>query len=236
MAIEIIYSGGGNPIFYNIAISAKFLYGARLPDTIYGPLHFADQDWKNPDRERYLTEIEKYRPDIASVLDWEKPEQLEEVLAWAEGAAQFVQEVMIIPKVVGGISHLPRKIGNRPIRLGYSVSTGYSGTPVPVWEFSGWPVHLLGGSPHRQVELLRYFNVVSVDGNMIMKMATGKTRSGIISVWQPNKRKYKKGHFVPLDEYRQVEFGLPPVKWDAPEQAFEYSCKNVMEMWQAILS
>jgi hypothetical protein len=234
--MEIIYSGGGNPTFYNIAVvSHKFLYGAQLPDTIYGPLHFADQDWKNPDRERYLMELARHRPRIASVLDWERPEQLDEVLGWAEDAAQFAQEIMIIPKVVGGISRIPSKIANRLVRLGYSVSTGYSGTPVPIWEFARWPVHLLGGSPHQQVKLMRYFNTVSVDGNMIMKMATGKTRSGIVSVWQPNKRKYKKGHFVPLDEYRQVEFGLPPVEWDAPQQAFEYSCKNVMEMWQAIL-
>lgn len=241
MAFEIIYCAGGNPTFYEIARAAGFLYGAQLPDTVYGPLHFADQDWEKPNREKYMAELADHRPHLASVLDWEQPEQLTEVLEWAEAAAQFVQEVMIIPKVIGGIAELDKKlgpsrqIGNRPVRLGYSVDTGFSGTPVPAWEFRDWPVHLLGGSPQKQARLYHYFNTVSVDGNMISKMAVGGTRSGIVAVWQPNSRKYRKGHFVPLDEYRATEFNLPPVEQDAPDVAFRYSCENVMAMWRAKL-
>lgn len=235
MALEIIFCQGGNPTFYEIANKAGFLPGARLPDTVYGPLHFVDQEWENPDKDRYMGELKEYLPPIATVLDWERPEQLGEVLGWAEDAARFVEVVVIIPKVIGGISQLPRMIGGRPVRLGYSVPTRFSGTPVPAWEFRGWPVHLLGGSPQRQARLYHYFNTVSVDGNMVSKMATGQASSGIVSVWQPYGRKYKKGHFVPLDEYRAREFGLPKVEKDAPEAAFRYSCKNVMEMWQAKL-
>lgn len=224
MAIEIIYCGGGNPTFYKIATSAGFKYGAQLPDTIYGPLYFADQDWKNPDRDRYMAELARHQPYMASVLDWERDEQLPEVLGWAEEAAPYVSVIMLVPKLIGGIARLPHRIGGKPIRLGFSVPTRFGGTPVPAWEFAGWPVHLLGGSPHQQARLYHYFNVASVDGNMISKMATGGARSGIVSVWQPHARKYEKGHFVPLDEYRRIEFGLPRVERDAPEAAFGYSC------------
>lgn len=240
MAIEIIYCAGGNPTFYKLADAAGYLYGAQLPDTIYGPLHFADQDWKNPNRAKYMAELSEHQPNLASVLDWEQPEQLDEVLGWAEDAARFVKEVMIIPKVIGGIALLEkvigptRKIGNRPIRLGYSVPTPFGGTEVPSWEFGTWPVHLLGGSPQEQFRKYYYFNTVSVDGNMISKMATGSTRSGIVSVWQSSRRKYKKGHFVPLDEYRWTEFRLPAVTEDAPDVAFGYSCENVMAMWKKV--
>lgn len=238
--MEIIFCQGGNPTFYEIAKSNSFLAGARLPDTVYGPLHFVDQEWEKPDKERYMAELKTYQPPVATVLDWERSEQLDEVLGWAEDAAQFVREIIIIPKVIGGIAELDRvlglarQIGNRPVRLGYSVRTKFSGTPVPEWEFGTWPVHLLGGSPQKQRQLYYSFNTVSVDGNMISKMATGGTATGIVSVWQPYGRKYKKGHFVPLDEYRDREFGLPRVEQDAPEAAFAYSCENVMAMWKKI--
>ena len=41
---------GGNPRWYKITVEEGFKPGAQLPWTIYGPLYFADQDWKKPDR------------------------------------------------------------------------------------------------------------------------------------------------------------------------------------------
>lgn len=35
---------------------------------------------------------------------------------------------------------------------------------MPAWEFGRRPVHLLGGSPHAQMEMRHYMNVVSADG------------------------------------------------------------------------
>lgn len=150
-APALIYCADGNARFAEIAVNAGFLYGAQLPPRgLPYPPYFADQNWKNPNRERYMSELAKHRPFMASVLDWERAEQLPEVLDWAEDAAQFVDVVMIIPKVLGGIAKLPRRIGGKPVRLGYSVPTKFGGTAVPYSEFYGWPVHLLGGNPHRQ--------------------------------------------------------------------------------------
>lgn len=220
--MEIIYCGGGNPRFYEIATEAGFLYGAQLPDTIYGPLYFADQNWKNPNRERYMSLLKRHKPFMASVLDWEIASQLDEVLAWAEEAAQFVRVVMIIPKVIGGIARLPKIIGGQPICLGYSVPTKHGGTSVPVWEFYNWSVHLLGGNPHQQFKIAQYLNVTSVDGNMHQKMATRHC-----AFYDPI-RQTKRGYWPTLEEFDGQKWGS-----DAPYEAFRRSCENIMVMWKS---
>ena len=68
----LIYCGGGNSRFYDIATAAGFKYGSRLPDTIYGPLYFADQDWKQPNRDKYMAGLAEHKPYMASVLDLER--------------------------------------------------------------------------------------------------------------------------------------------------------------------
>lgn len=216
-APTLIYCAGKNRRFDMIAVEAGYLLGAQLPDaSVYFPIHFADQNWKKPDRERYIRALAEYQPYMASVLDWERPEQLDEVLSWAEEAAQFVRTVMIIPKVPSGISLLPRMIGGKPVRLGYSVPTKHGGTMLPVWEFAGWTVHLLGGSPHAQMKLIHYLDVASADGNMPNLMAT---RFGCY--WSAEK--VKGDHWVHL-----------PKQTDAPYEAFRRSCENIMTAWRKI--
>ncbi len=150
-APTLIYCAGGNRRFAEIAIAAGYRFGSQLPETVYHPLYFADQDWKRPNRAAYMSALAQHRPNMASVLDWEHEGQLNEVLDWAEEAAQYVERVMIIPKVVGGIGRIPHAVNGCPVILGYSVPTRFGGTPLPGWEFAGWPLHLLGGSPHRQM-------------------------------------------------------------------------------------
>ncbi len=143
---------------------------------MYQKVWFADQDWKKPDREAYMKALEKHNPACATVLDWEREEQLPEVLSWAEEAAQHVTEsVLIVPKVVGGIPSLPEQIGGRRIVLAYSVPTSYGGSPLPLWEYAGRAVHILGGSPQKQLQtwhtLRGICDVVSADGNMAHQQA-----------------------------------------------------------------
>lgn len=231
---EIIYCADGNKRFAQIAIDAGFTYGAQPLRKFYHPIEFADLHPSHiPPKVDYIAALAKYKPRIATVMDWTIEEQLTEVLEWAEEAAAHVAEaVIIIPKVMNGIAVLPKTVGNKPIRLGYSVPTAHGGTSIPSWEFGGWSVHLLGGSPQQQMKLVCYLNVASVDGNMALKMATGGTRAGVVSLWQPKCRAYKKGHWVALSEYQALEFGSGPIKYDAPYVAFEYSCRNIMKYWQ----
>jgi hypothetical protein len=226
--MEIVYCANGNQRFAQIAIDAGFRYGAQLPGTVYRAPWFADQDWKRPNRERYMAALAQHRPHMASVLDWERKEQLSEVLAWAEDAAQYVDVVMLIPKVQGGIPQLPRSIGGKIVRLGYSVPTKFGGSQLPAWEFAGWPVHLLGGSPHKQMALTRYFDVQSADGNLAMKMAIRYCQ-----FWTPGNARYASNRYWPA--VREANDGIRLTDPDLPYEAFRRSCENIMAAWKAQL-
>ena len=223
----LIYCAAGNKDLAQIAIDAGFLYGAQLPSTMYFPIYFADQDWKNPNMDVYITEIEKHRPEMATVLDLESPEQLDEVFSWAESIAPYVETVLIIPKYSGAISSIPKSIGGKPVRLAYSVPTRYGGTSVPVWEFFGWPIHLLGGSPHKQMHLTQYLDVRSVDGNMHQKLATSHCM-----FWCPGNARYAQNRWWPkLQEANDGE------KWpddNAHHEAFRRSCINIIAEWNRL--
>jgi hypothetical protein len=216
---QLIYCADRNRTFARAAVEAGWLYGARLPAPVYERVDFADQDWKDPDLARYLAAIRRHRPATATVLDWERDEQWPDVLAWAEAVAPFVGRIVVIPKVSGRVREVPEAIGGRPVVLGFSVPTSYGGTPCGVWEFGDRPVHLLGGSPHRQRELARYLNVVSADGNMIAQQARkgrfwSRTRNHKGHWWQLRDAGDHRAEGVPLACFRR---SLAIVKdyWDA---------------------
>lgn len=221
--ITLIYCAGGNKRYYEIATAHGFRYGSQLPNTVYGPLWFADQNWKKPDRAAYMAALAQHRPSMASVLDLERKEQLSEVLSWAEEAAQHAERVMIIPKAHGIIRHLPRRIGRADVVLGYSVPTTHGGTSVWLEEFATWPIHLLGGSPQAQmryyVRLRGIADVISADGNMSNKMSHN------CRFWRVEKG--PKGHWVQLKEVGEAEWGR-----DANAEAFRRSCQNIIEAWR----
>lgn len=229
MAIETIYCADGNSRFAQIAVEAGFLYGAQLPNTVYYPPYFADQNWKAPDFALYMLALAQHRPHMASVIDWEKEEQLPEVLKWAEWAAVYVDVVMVIPKVIGQVGRIPGVIGGKPVRLGYSVPTSFGGTQVPTWEFGSRPVHLLGGSPRAQFNLSHYLNVVSVDGNMHQLMATK-----YCAYFTLERVPGAKNH--PWPTLKEAGGGIPwgdgTPEADAPYEAFRRSCQNIKRMWE----
>lgn len=214
---ELIFCGGGNKRYAEIAIDNGYRYGARLPGTTYADIYFADQNWKKPNRKAYMAALKRLRPYMATVIDWEREEQYPEVIDWAAEAAQFVQVIVIIPKVHNAIYSLPRSVGAASVRLGYSVPTKHGGTDVFLSEYLGWDIHLLGGSPGKQMLLSRYLNVKSADGNMAMKMANTR---GLY--WKPGKS-FGANSWTPLREKGK------PV--DANYRAFELSCKNIHQAW-----
>jgi hypothetical protein len=244
---------GKNRRFAESAIRNGWLYGSQLPATVYAPIVFADQDYKKPRRAQYMAALAQHRPETATVLDLEHEHQLETVLSWAEEAAQWARRVVIIPKASGIIARLPRCIGGADVVLGYSVPTRYGGTTVPIWEFAGWPLHLLGGSPHAQmaywcilhntpapawfsprlqrfVQRWRMFGgqaeVVSADGNMASTMANGTRYNPAGAFWRLEPG--LKGHWVNLKEIGRGD------EHDAPYTAFELSMQHIMEQWQCL--
>lgn len=219
----LIYCGGGNQKFAQIAQETGWKLGACCRDTVYLPIYFSDQDWEKPNKQKYIEFIREHQPYIATVLDFERREQLPSILAQAEEIALHVEKLIIIPKFVNSVELIPNKINNREVILGYSVPTKYGRTITPLWEFGWRKVHLLGGSPQKQYELSHYLNVVSVDGNMMMKMAIQ-----YCAFWRADKSKSKYGYWPQLKE-----IGLVHLE-NAPYKAFELSCINIKEFWRKI--
>lgn len=231
--VDLIYCADGNKRLAQIAVDAGFLYGARLPGTIYpevAPLTFADQDWKKPNRGLYMNALANYRPQMATVIDLESWEQLPDVISWAEEAAQYVEIVIIIPKRTGIIPALPKAIAGKEVRLGYSVPSRYGGTEVPVWEFAGWPVHLLGGSPHRQMAIMPYMDVRSMDGNYAQRIAVK-----LASFWMPGNARWASNRYWPSLREAYKAGLMDIVEVDAPYRAFELSCANIMKAFRPYL-
>lgn len=181
-----------------------------------------------------MTALKEHKPALATVLDLEHIEQLEQVLDWAHEAAQHVSEsVIIIPKVRGIIRKLPREICDKQVRLGYSVPTRFAGTTVPLTEFIGWPVHLLGGSPTAQMKLAgvgessaRLFDapaldVQSADGNYAQAMALrhGNWYAPTRPAWSSN------GEWPRMDDRYSINE-------DMPYAAFRLSCINIQAAWR----
>lgn len=213
----LIYCAGKSRRFDEIASDAGYRLGVQLPNTVYSHPYFTDQNWRKPDRQRYMLALSEHRPEIATVIDWEREEQLPEVLDWAEEAAQYAGTVLIIPKVHGGISRLPRRVGNAEVRLGYSVPSKFGASEILLHEMMGWPVHLLGGNPWKQMELAHYLDVRSVDGN-------GHHGAAVrwCMVW--TERRWE--HLRDMEEaYRTV---------DAIYEAFRRSCVNIMAAWRKL--
>lgn len=232
--IDLIYCASGNKRYAEIAVSHGFLYGGQLPGTVYteiAPLYFADQDFKKPRYLAYKRCLARHNPPLATVLDWEEMRRLGEILMRAEEIAKHCQEVLIIPKVVGGIKYLPRQVAGKPVRLAYSVPTGYAKTDVPIDEFGDWPVHLLGGSPLKQLELSRLLNVKSADGNYAQKMASKWNQFFV----PDGSARYARNRFWPTlrEANGGVNWGDGSAVAGAPYEAFERSCKAIMQMWRS---
>lgn len=213
--IDVVYCAGGNKKFAKIAIDHGFRYGSQLTRTTYYPIWFADQDWKAPNRQAYIAQVAKHKPFMASVLDLERPDQVEEVLGWAEDVAAYVDTVMIIPKYREAIRDIPLTIGGKTVRLGYSVPTEYGGSAVPLRMFHDWPVHLLGGGPTVQLELSYHLKVASVDGNSMQR----NCKAGCV---------FNGHNWMALSTY--LEYRYP--NNDMPYVAFDISCENIMTMWK----
>lgn len=219
--IDIIYCADNEK--YGRYAKDYIRVGTQLPNKVYfDDLYFGDQDWKKPNRENYLSMLRQHKPHIATVLDWEKWDQLSEVLAWAEEAAAYADVVVIVPKCYGSISYLNEKrirtINGKEVRLGYSVPTTYGGTELFIGEFIGWPIHALGGSPKRQLDLVRYVSVHSVDGNYIH-------------------HKVRHGQFFDGQRWIQLQKGGYTFKGDEiPEAVFRLSLPNYLKAFGALHS
>jgi len=247
MAIpEIIYCAAGNDRFAKIAIDNGFTYGARLPGTVSFTPEFIDNDWRNPNLDKYEECLNAYRPRLATVLDFEREEQFDEVMTWANMASNYVKEaIIIIPKITGYARKFPEKVNGIDVRLAFSWPTSHGKADwMVLYEIADWKngIHILGGNPEFQYfahlgmlklprrrpykdMFLSKINVVSVDANMHLKMAT-KYNSFF------NRKRDVKGMLWPtILDYDGQRWGDGSDTADAPYEAFRRSSINIMKMW-----
>lgn len=217
--LKIIYCAGGNKRFAEIAIEHGFLYGSRLPSTTYYSIFFADQEWKEPNRDRYTKLVKQEKPYMASVIDVDDDNKIDEAKIWAEEIAPSVNKIIMIPKIDFDI---PLSIGGKEVIVGYSVPTRYGGTSIPIERYLDRKIHLLGGSPHKQMDIYRKYpkSIYSIDGNYHQAMAIRHNK-----VWERNyKRAY--GKWTKLSDYLGEK-----CDFDCPYRAFDISCENIIKEW-----
>jgi hypothetical protein len=220
--VALIFCAGAGKRNMEVARHAGWLSGARSDETIsdiHRPLHLLDVHWTRYDWPTYVAVAARERPALAVVPDTGHLSQMARTVAQAEELAAYVTEaVLIVPKAAGLTERLPRCVGGRQVRLAYSVPTKYGGIPdVPAWEFAGWPVHLLGGSPYDQLRHAHYLSVVSADGN-----ASGKvSRWGIVYCLDGKRRTLK-----------QIDGQRWPADAGLPYEALRRSLTTIPLLWQ----
>lgn len=211
----LIFCAGRNRRYAEIAMAAGFLYGTASDRTPFYPPAFLDLDYRRPNFASHLAACEQWRPRYVVAGDAETAADLPAVLAQAEALVPFAQDVIVVPKTSGLIDAIPDRYV-----LGLSVPTSFGGTQALFLEYYGRRLHLLGGTPHAQMLLWRYFGaaVVSVDGNAAMKAAQFGSfwRDG---GWTGGKGAYPVG---------------PPGTPDLPYLTFAESCRNIAAAWAAL--
>ncbi|HSS97068.1 MAG TPA: DUF6610 family protein, partial [Terriglobales bacterium] len=155
-------------------------YGTRNDYKAYAPVQMIDIKWKNYDWARYMNRVDEYRPPMAMVADYEHSDQKELLYSQIRDLEKLhIGRVMACPKFVGAIFDIPKDC-----LIAVSVPTTYAGFLPDFSHLNGRDVHLLGGRPEKQAELLRKLigagaNVVSVDGSYhAMKAGFGQWFDG----------------------------------------------------------
>jgi hypothetical protein len=179
--VRLIWCQDGNPASARLAVRDGWWYGFRSDGTHHadelGPTALLDCHWIDPDWKKHLRVAAEVSPWIAAVPDTMVLDEVQRTIDQGNEIAPHCDKVMVIPKCDGVIERLPREIGGKPVVLGYSIPTAYGGTTVPASDFSGWPVHLLGGNTRRQIECFRSMpGAISADGNLAWRLA----RRGIV--------------------------------------------------------
>jgi len=217
--IDLIYCAGGNKKLSQIASEEGWMLGFRSDQSLGDFLaRFIDVDYKKPDFEKHLAVVARHRPTYATVPDLSEKKVSEQDVARALEQAEQLQHhceiVLIVPKLSGHIDMLPSHVA-----IGYSVPSQYGGASYPLWELAGRRVHLLGGSPKKQMQVFLHLSaiatVISADGNYAQKMAVqyGEWWNGKRWIEHPGVKTGDKGLYL---------------------ECWRWSCQHIRKQWQRI--
>lgn len=175
-----IFCMGGNQNYYNMIKANQIAYGSRLDhlaafvNSAY--LDMLDMNWKEPDFALLMQTVEQYFPNRSIVLDYERPDQKEEMLAKVHAARAFNRplRIIVVPKFENSVKDIPEEV-----TLGISIPTTYAGFLPEPNELIGKRLHFLGGSVYKHRKYRKVYEksiVESVDSsNLEMRAKYGDT-------------------------------------------------------------
>lgn len=163
------------PELTDISERYGYLTGSRLdnlpPYESKGiDVDFIDMNWKNPRPKELIAACRRHNPKYAVAGDYdESGSSVDTVNERSQILLDHADNVIVVPKRSGEVEKVPPNC-----IVGYSVPTEYGGTKANIDEYRGRDIHLLGGTPHKQITLTDRFgdDVVSIDGNSYLKAAT----------------------------------------------------------------
>lgn len=191
--LDLIFCAGDNREFFQVAYEAGYLLGIRSGRQSYGyAIQFVDIEYRRAKFEKHLKVVARYQPKYATVLDLSDEMVSEQDIARAMGQYEqlrnYCQIPLIVPKLSGQIALLPDHVA-----IGYSLPTSYGGAQYELAELQGRRIHLLGGSPHEQIDVYKrldgWAQVMSADGNMAMRIARDFSKYWQHGTWVDHPKK-----------------------------------------------
>ncbi|UTF55903.1 DUF6610 family protein [Natronosalvus rutilus] len=132
-------------------------------DTLECPVGMLDNDFRNPDLDRYVDRALEYEPDVGVIGDAYDATEAQVYVDTIRELQESLPETefIIVPKCQAAIEAIPDDIV-----LGYS--RGYADTLAhefsdPV-DWRGRRVHILGGSPPKQLEVVEQLTQPTLTG------------------------------------------------------------------------
>jgi len=194
-----IWVQGNNRKVPAIARYAGMAYGTRHDDTPRAWPFMVDINWKRYDWDDYLHKIRRWRPVMAMVPDYEHEGQRMQLYRQIDDLqAAGVLRVLVCPKFNGAVKHIPWRCV-----VAVSVPSSYAGFVPDYRELAGRRVHLLGGSPNKQKEMITQMlgsgvRVWSLDGN------SHNAASAKGTVWADDKWRRAKPHEA-VEKYHTMQ-------------------------------
>lgn len=207
--MKLIFCAGNTKEYAEISIKHGWLYGIRHDNRAYYQPHFIDINWKSYDWGEYLDVIRKYKPQMAMVPDYEKPNKEKLFRMIEEVRDTGVHDVLCCPKFHGAIDDIPLDC-----IVAISVPSSYAGFLPEPREINNRVVHLLGGTPQDQIDMYRLYTshgakVLSLDCNAHMKASMTGTF---------------------FDTGRWKNYGTVP-----RIEAFNLSAINIKKTWEKVI-
>ena len=163
-----------------------------------GAPFFIDFPFTDPDADfgDHLATVRENEPELTVAPDVERGRDLDEVIKQADKLLAHADDVIIVPKDCH-----PSEIPDR-FRVGLTLANYGSSAPWTLWAYRDCEsIHLLGGSPGRQMTVIEHgLSVDSMDSYTLgMRCRYGMWDSGAVDA--PEGWEYKKRLRESLDNY-----------------------------------